>query len=898
MTSATRAARPLHDRPLPKTTRGEVPRQRLLDRLDTLAAVTAVIALPGSGKTALVAEWASRRSEGGDVVIWISGDKIGDPADLHAHLHDAIATPDHHTDCETRDASGPPVVVVIDRADVVVDPDVVTSLCAMIADTPRLHVVICARSWHPLVPAARSFGVSVNLLTDHDLLATSDELALFAHAWGHAVRTDVADVHAYSRGWILPARLCLDGHPDGSDVTGNVVAIDYIRTTVLDALADPDVLVAAMRLALPDRITAVHVAEVAAAWPSGDGLRTEHDLVAWLRRAGLMGPDGDGGPGAIPPMLRDALVVEYAARSPADVTAWHGRFSRALRDASDTAYIGLVVRHASAAGDWLLLTEIWTAASLLLVTQHADDVVAAYGRVKESVLAARSALRMPHAVARVLAEHPPVASIERALAQAVRAVGGSRRTGDGATDDHQENNVNMQLLGATVVADRGEGRYERALTAASRLNQELVGRKRHSTGSTPGLERAWALHQWARTWLLAGNAQKALALAVRAFAAADQLTRSPVAAHIAADIALIHAIRGSTRSADHWLDIHARRAVDGQWMDEMIALPARIAGMLVALDRLDREAAEAYLPYIDGDADQSELWPFVVQALTQYAVTYGDPALALAAVDRYAVLNPSSTVSDGAPARILSRCSADLNLAMGEANRARRLIRDAGIDTPWLQSPWARLHLITGDHAQALRIAAANSWASVTPRDQLDFLMTKAAAAYALGDIELAGQAFARVTSLAPRLGTVRPYLQIDADIRNALLDQTGTVLDQDVRAGLDTTRQTYPSRAELVTLTDRELAVLYELTRHASWSDIADVLVVAPTTVKKQILSLYTKLDAHDRDAAVLRATRLAFLPEPRDRSVDDTRGPLRDLTAEPDASTTRADGMTKRPV
>ena len=61
--------------------------------------------------------------------------------------------------------------------------------------------------------------------------------------------------------------------------------------------------------------------------------------------------------------------------------------------------------------------------------------------------------------------------------------------------------------------------------------------------------------------------------------------------------------------------------------------------------------------------------------------------------------------------------------------------------------------------------------------------------------------------------------------------------------------------------LTDRELDVLRLLRTELSSTEIADTLVVAPSTVRTHIKRIYAKLDAHGRRAAVGRAVELGLL-------------------------------------
>jgi LuxR family maltose regulon positive regulatory protein len=62
--------------------------------------------------------------------------------------------------------------------------------------------------------------------------------------------------------------------------------------------------------------------------------------------------------------------------------------------------------------------------------------------------------------------------------------------------------------------------------------------------------------------------------------------------------------------------------------------------------------------------------------------------------------------------------------------------------------------------------------------------------------------------------------------------------------------------------LTPRELEVLALLDRHLTNPEIAEELVVSPSTVKTHTLNIYRKLEVHGRKQAVARATELSILP------------------------------------
>jgi LuxR family maltose regulon positive regulatory protein len=61
--------------------------------------------------------------------------------------------------------------------------------------------------------------------------------------------------------------------------------------------------------------------------------------------------------------------------------------------------------------------------------------------------------------------------------------------------------------------------------------------------------------------------------------------------------------------------------------------------------------------------------------------------------------------------------------------------------------------------------------------------------------------------------------------------------------------------------LSDREREVLRLLVGGRSGLQIAEALVVAPSTIKTHLKSIYTKLDVHTRDQAIARTHELKLL-------------------------------------
>ena len=61
--------------------------------------------------------------------------------------------------------------------------------------------------------------------------------------------------------------------------------------------------------------------------------------------------------------------------------------------------------------------------------------------------------------------------------------------------------------------------------------------------------------------------------------------------------------------------------------------------------------------------------------------------------------------------------------------------------------------------------------------------------------------------------------------------------------------------------LTEREFEVLQLLAQGLSNTEIANALVVAPSTAKQHLKNIYTKLDVHNRTQAVSRGRELDLL-------------------------------------
>lgn len=107
----------------------------------------------------------------------------------------------------------------------------------------------------------------------------------------------------------------------------------------------------------------------------------------------------------------------------------------------------------------------------------------------------------------------------------------------------------------------------------------------------------------------------------------------------------------------------------------------------------------------------------------------------------------------------------------------------------------------------------------------------------------------------------------ISSEIPNAIRMATsgGSILSEDILQKLLHYALRYPTKVGTVAvdipLTERELEILELVAQGASNKIIAAHLLLAENTVKKYMMSIFTKLDARSRTAAVIAAQQMGLL-------------------------------------
>jgi LuxR family maltose regulon positive regulatory protein len=104
--------------------------------------------------------------------------------------------------------------------------------------------------------------------------------------------------------------------------------------------------------------------------------------------------------------------------------------------------------------------------------------------------------------------------------------------------------------------------------------------------------------------------------------------------------------------------------------------------------------------------------------------------------------------------------------------------------------------------------------------------------------------------------------LEIEASEELASMDYLGEIIKSFRSGPLETTQRRDQIPQGLVEpLSERELEVLAYLDTHLTSNEIAETLNIAVSTVRSHIKNIYSKLNVHNRNDAVVRAQELDLL-------------------------------------
>lgn len=454
--------------------------------------------------------------------------------------------------------------------------------------------------------------------------------------------------------------------------------------------------------------------------------------------------------------------------------------------------------------------------------------------------------------------------------------------------------IHLHLLCQAMVANRISGR----LGAARRLMRQVEGRlytvdslpPPHPRGDTQLEDAAHSscgalptiYRELAATALAVGDIPRAretlerlLGITERPEQCADCLSVATAAGRgeeftiswqlaALAELALTEAIDGDLRrSGDRLQKFDEITSATGLSAQGTLWAGAEIARAFVALETgADHEIAES-AERLESMCGRFEPWPQLLVATAALVRQRGgaEAALTHLRAGLGAAQHSSSPRQPWSDHIVVFE--AMLNSSIGNLARAETLLRDSPTALPPFRLERARIALFAGDDVDALLLAESVADPQATKRRLADSKLIAAAAAWGCG---LRGEAIAALSEAAslikeyhlPSLLLGVPFEPL-REVATAARDSGSADVLHLIEGIPPPARATRYER-----LTTMELQALTAISEHRNAGQAAESLFITAGTVKKHLAAVYRKLGVGDRDAAILRASRMGLIDQP----------------------------------
>lgn len=824
-----------------------IARGRLLRRIDEATGLVVVWGPSGAGKSVLVSHWIE--VAGIDCALWFDPPEAGtEPAEYWSSIEVRIAA------SETS-----PSAVVLDLPDLVADPRTGDRLRALARMLPEAKVIVILRDansiWHrELGRSAATIVQPAELRFDeHEAaeLFSSAGVRLSKRTFRALVSDSVTAGHAALVDGTLPiARLFVDEFElesrwvrDASDqLTRLYVEQELFGRDSVRALRD---LVLALGCA---RV----VNEVVAACLGGPNAVAALPL---LEREGLLvrrpGP-GSHGFHFVPPVQR-MLAKMARSEDAGTVSRDLSRLARHLLQSGDSDE---ALWHATEAEDWPLVIEILASSWFEIAATRFTLLDLTMRRLPSSFAASSPALQSAHSMFQLLGPHPGSGAVPLVSSSVeLEAISREHTTADA-------------LLVGTFrsVAVRLRGEFADALALDSKLDAlaaRWVAEQAHTTESGLEANLPFLQLQWGVNSLLHGDHVRAAELFRIAYRGSGTGFSELVAQNAAGGLALHYAMLGEPNLAQSWIRTEESFDCALGWLGSMVRAPALIARALVAIARLDLDAATEALQELGDTVDGLELWAFAEYARSMLDVYRGEPEIGLDRLRRIRINFARWATPSSFAAPLLKSAVLELQSAASRPADAheRELLEDSGLH-PVVRVARARAALLAGEPKEALADCAilAKKYGGYT-RVRLDALVVETLSLVETGELARAVATWNRAMTLAEDTGCIRPLAMLDADTLDVLIPLGGRPLESGHPALAHGQRPVFKRKAMWVELSAREESVLGHLHSAHTISEIAQIHFVSPNTVKSQLRTLYRKLGASNRQEAIEQARRRGLI-------------------------------------
>lgn len=834
---------------LPRVSAYAIGRPRLNDALETEAPLTLVRSASGSGKTTALVGWAFTTASR---VVWLAVTPSMATSEALAHaLLRALGVTDALREGDRTDAGWDAVaarlcaadealVVVLDDA-AAVEREAVFDLCRIVAAAPLARLIVATNRPSPFDSEGLDLVIDTVILGPEDLMFDTEEIrrALdIDEEAATAVRQATGGFPVVIRAAAIRGSATDSDSGGASMVSAASAAIeDYLQTRIEESTFDARTLHALIRISITDTVDL----PLAVALTGEPGIA---DALDEPEAFGLGRWSTDGRSAfTLAPLARDLLRRELRRAFPDEIPRLRLIAAEgAVRRGAPLEGLRLAVE----ADDLRLAAHVIMSGWNHLLHCDARAVVDLLGHIPVTRLKQEPLVAMLLGMCLKTNRLRRVRGLQL-LRMAVSAANAGRTTVS-ATE-------RIFIWAAESASLRVIGRPERAGQVAARavalFNETPESQWERYAQDMPllcthlgislyyGGRRADAVHVLEQATALAaahgsGNAFHGICL-----------------------LAGIHALNGDMPEARHYVALIDGGEWDPALLDSYRGTFYRIAEAMIAVEDGDVATAKRHIRVFEPYRATSEHWTAMATVAAWVALHEGDAASGLERLESFARLRGRESSSTHVR-QALARTRALLRLALGDVGAARSTMqRDSAADRFGTLLERARLALVDGRAAEAIRLLAQTSLEPSTARERAEAAAVQSAALHRVS------------VAAAQRTSETLAVQLVDRELATPLAllpaEDFGAVrtdLAPTGRAALPL-RSALPSFATRPRLSSREQVVLHALTSGAPLAAIAAELSVSRNTLKTQLRSIYRKLDARNRTEAMEQGARHGLLPE-----------------------------------
>lgn len=805
---------------LPRLAPGHLRRPKLIAQLENSTSNHVVVlhAPPGSGKTNLVADWASDAAAMWPTV-WVNVERDhASDRDLWASVVRSFAAVLGHDPAAGHDlvaelaARGEPFTLVIDDfhdASWAAQQQVLKFVQSL-----RLgRVVLLTRTVDPGMLALYRAQLPITLLTAEDLAFSDAEIAALAEIDELQQLINPAEIREATGGMPLLVRLVMQS-ACGSRAEHSTAAIGNFAVDVLGESR----LQAGLVLALVPAVNTELAAQLT-------GLSDVADLLDSLERDGLGHVDRDGYF-----VFHGAVRAALARVATQTLTEQHVREVRAEAAAhfrADPAQLGRALNLLVESGQF---GELWPIFAATFVDQSPAEAASVLAALVPGPTPLDGTAATIAAVIRGASEPMPSISLLRMVDDALDDLFSRPPATDRAVAVYRELAILALLWSAKRYVD-GAARADRLVHLAQLLDSS-------ATNDTHEAAK-WGLLHSSVTLALVGDFLGARR--VLAAIGVDRVERRAVRVRV--QRAFMHAMGGEVALAAELLEEGLSAPSSPPWDAKLT-----ITRAAVLLESGDPSGAHALLRALEPQLSQVQEWPYLLTVLSRtYIAT--DPVAGVEDLDRLMRLHGNRPISPCLQ-DILFGALGDLALAAVEVQRAMQLVGSPTPDEPARLLCAARLALFSRDSGIIADLRALTEQATLWPRMRAQALMLLAVHLNRQGAEDHAGRALkqALVITRSHRIRLIQALVPFSE------LEKIAAKTGLELRPNVAEANPLEPSLS-MIALTERETVLLRRLASDATLRDIAAQEFVTLHTVKSQTASIYRKLGVRSRQAAVHEA-------------------------------------------